>query len=216
MMFPGLRKLAAQTVVAVVNFSFESPTPTVFPDYTISATGWTLTRADIDAGTFAPALATPSVLPAPIAGNQVGYANGSGGLQQILGTNFVAGQIYTYSVWIGYRSDEVNSPTGTGTIELGTFDGTFHSLALQSATVALGQFNFVSGSYQAAPVSDGAAIVLRLTDISSSQVLFDVVGLSFTAIPEPVSAAVGLALVACGVVGIHRHRRRPPPPRSRA
>ena len=59
-------RLDAQTVISISNPGFESPTPTVFPDYTVGTTGWTRIRSDIDAGTFAPG--TTGVTPAPIDG----------------------------------------------------------------------------------------------------------------------------------------------------
>ncbi len=198
--------LAAQTVVAISNPGFESPPPTVFPDYTIGATGWTRTRNDIDAGTFAPGSATPPVTPAPIDGVQVGYANGFGGLQQVLTTGFVAGYSYSFSVYVGFRSDETNATVGQGAIQLGYFDGAqaFVTLASQSASPGLGQFNFVTGSYQATLADQGQSIVIRLVDTASVQVLFDHVQLTATAIPEPaavagVFGAVVLIFAACRV-----------------
>ncbi len=190
--------LAAQTVIAIGNPGFESPPPTVFPDYTIGATGWTRTRNDIDAGTFAPGLATPPVTPAPIDGVQVGYANGSGGLQQVLTTGFVAGYSYSFSVYIGFRSDETNAAVGHGAIQLGYLDGAqaFVSLASQSASPGLGQFNFVTGSYQATLADQGQSIVIRLVDTASVQVLFDHVQLTATAIPEPAAVAAVFGAVA--------------------
>lgn len=189
---------AAQTTIAINNPSFESPTPTLFPAYTIGATNWTQTRNDVDAGTFAPASATPPVTPAPIDGVQVGYANGSGGLQQVLATGFTSGYRYTFSVYIGYRSDEVNAAVGNGAIQLGYLDGAqaFVVLATQSATPSVGQFNFVTGAYQSTLPDAGHAIAIRLVSTSSVQVLFDQVQLTATAIPEPTTVGWVLGGVA--------------------
>jgi hypothetical protein len=204
-----LSPASAQTVVTINNPSFESPPPTVFPDYTIGATDWTRTRNDVDAGTFSPA--TSGVTPAPIHGVQVGYANGSGGLQQVLSTGFTAGYSYTFSVYIGYRSDETNASNGNGAIQLGYLDGAsaFVVLATQAATPAPGQFNFVSGTYAASVADQGRAITVRLVDTASVQVLFDQVQLTsaVTAIPEPATGAVVVGAVALGL-GVLRQRRR--------
>ncbi|MCX6951484.1 MAG: hypothetical protein NTV51_04755 [Verrucomicrobia bacterium] len=199
-------RLGAQTVIPVVNFSFETPTPSTFPDYTVGATGWTLTRSDIPAGTFAPT--SSGVTPAPIDGNQVGYANGSGGLQQVLSTAFVAGGTYTYSVYIGNRSDGT-APTGNATIELGYFDTTFHPLASQSAAPALGNFDFVSGSYlQIGAPDPGQTIALRLTNTASVQIVFDRVQLTLTSVPEPALAGAVAGAGALMAAGWWRRRSR--------
>ena len=204
-----LSPLAAQTTITILNSSFEVPSPSVFPDYTVGATGWTRTRADINAGTFAPGLTVPTPpTPAPIDGAQVGYADGSGGLQQVFTDTFAVNQLYTFSVYIGYRSDEVNSVHGTGAITLGYFDaGAFTPLSTQSATVTLGKFNLVTGSYQTAPGAIGLPIAIQLTNLDSFQVLFDVAQLSFTAIPEPSAYACVLGAVVLGL-GWWRRRMR--------
>lgn len=207
-LFPR-QDLAAQTVITINNPGFESPPPTVFPDYTIGATGWTRTRNDIDAGTFAPGSATPPVTPAPIDGVQVGYANGFGGLQQVLTTGFVAGYSYSFSVYIGFRSDETNATIGHGAIQLGYLDGAqaFVPLASQAASPGLGQFNFVSGSYQATLANQGQSIVIRLVDTANVQVLFDHVQLTATAIPEP-AAVAGVFGAAALIFAARRVRSR--------
>ena len=123
--------------------------------------------------------------------NQVGYANGSGGLQQVLTTTFTAGYTYTFSVYIGYRSDEINATFGNGAIELGYFNGTFTPLASQSASPLRGQFNFVTGSYQATAADQGRTLALRLSDTASVQIIFDHVELTASAIPEPAPIACG-------------------------
>jgi len=202
----------AQTVIVISNPSFESPPPTVFPDYTVGATDWTRTRSDVDAGTFAPGLAAPPVTPAPIHGVQVGYANGSGGLQQVLATNFAAGYTYTFSGYIGYRSDEVNAPNGSGAMQLGYLDGAsvFSVLAAQAAAPVPGQFNFVTGTYLATAGDQGRAIVVRLVDTASVQVLFDQVQLSVStsAIPEPAAVAGAMGAVALAWAAWRRGRSR--------
>ena len=197
-----LARVGAQTVLTINNPSFESPLPTVFPDYTVGATDWTRTRNDVDAGTFSPAMS--GVTPAPTHGVQAGYANGSGGLQQVLSTGFPAGYNYTFSVYIGYRSDEANAPHGNGAIQLGYLDGAsaFVVLATRAATPMPGQFNFISGTYEAAVADQGKAITMRLIDTASVQVLFDQVQLTaaVTAIPEPARGAA--------VVGATTHGQR--------
>jgi len=199
----------AQTIIPINNASFESPTPSVFPDYTVGATDWTRTRNDVDAGTFAPAVS--GVTPAPIMGNQVGFANGSGGLQQVLSATFVAGNSYAFSVFIGFRSDEMNATVGNGAIQLGTFDGTFHLLAAQAGAPTLGQFNFVSGAYQSTGADDGLAIVVRLTNPGGSQVIFDQVQLTATPIPEPATdAAIVAGLAATFAIWRRKKAGRPP------
>jgi hypothetical protein len=203
---PGLvAPLAAQTTIAIANSSFELPTPSTYPDYTIGATDWTLTIPATNAGTFVPGYS--GTTPAPIAGSQVGYADGYGGLQQVLGVTFAANQVYTYSVYIGYRSDALESvPFGTGAITLGYFESeTFTPLSTQSTTVGRGSFSFVTGSFQPAGAALGRPIAIRLTSTDSYQVLFDQVQLSYTAIPEP--SVFALALGA-GVLGIAWWRRR--------
>jgi len=206
-----LSPLAAQTTIVVLNAGFESPTPTSLPGYTVGATDWTRTRLDINSGTFEPSLASPpNPTPAPIDGFQVGYADGSGGLQQVFTDTFAANRLYTFSVYIGFRSDELNSNQGTGAITLGYFNaGTFTALSSQSITVTRGNFDFVTGSYQTSGAAQGMPIALQLTSIGSYQVLFDVAQLSFTAIPEPSAFACTLGVGALGLAWIrHRGRRK--------
>jgi hypothetical protein len=196
--------LAAQTTIAIANSGFESPSPSTFPDYTIGATGWTSINPLINAGTFSPGIA--GTTPAAIDGSQVGYTDGFGGLQQVLTDTFLAGQTYTFSVFIGFRSDEANSASGTGAITLGYFtSGTFTTLSTQATTASRGQFNFVTGTFQPTGAALGQPIALRLTSTDSFQSIFDQAQMSYSAIPEP--AAYGVALGA-GVLGIAAWRRR--------
>lgn len=197
--------LAGQTVITIANAGFESPTPTVFDDYTVGATGWTRTNNAIDAGTFAPG--SSGVTPAPIDGSQVGYSNGFGGLQQVLSVTFSAGYSYTFSVYLGYRSDEINAPSGNGSIQLGYFDGTFTPLATQTGSALPGQFNFVTGTYNATLADQGRTIALRLNDTASVQVVFDHVQLTATAIPEPTTVAMAMGAVALGLAAWRTRRR---------
>jgi hypothetical protein len=201
--------LAAQTTISIANSSFESPAPTTFPDYTIGATGWTSINSSINAGTFSPA--TAGTAPAPTDGAQVGYADGFGGLQQVLTDTFLAGQTYTFSVHIGYRSDALDSaPQGSGDIELGFFaSGVFTSLSTQATTVNRGVFNFVSGTYQPTLAAQGQPIALRLTSTASYQVLFDQAQLSYSAVPEPATFALALGAGALAIAGWRRRARRP-------
>jgi len=202
--------LSAQTTIVVLNASFEDPTPTSLPGYTIGATNWTRTRLDINSGTFAPGLATPpNPTPAPIDGSQVGYADGFGGLQQVFTDTFLPGQFYTFSVYIGYRSDALASvPQGTGAISLGYFSsGTFTQLASQSTIVTRGNFNFVTGTYQATGSALGQPIALQLTNLDSYQVLYDQAQLSYSAIPEPSTYAAILGAVAFGLAWFRRRAR---------
>lgn len=213
---PLLSSLSAQTAITVLNSGFESPTPTSLPGYTVGATDWTRTRLDINSGTFAPSLATPpNPTPAPKDGSQVGYADGSGGLQQVFTETFATNQLYTFSVWIGFRSDEVNSNQGTGAITLGYFNaGTFTPLSSQSLTVTRGNFNFVTGAYQTDGAALGQPIAIQLTSVGSYQVLFDVAQVSFTAIPEPSALAGILGASALGAAWFFKssRRRRSPQP----
>ena len=202
-----LAPLSAQTTIAISNSSFESPPPSEFPDYTAGATDWTKTNSSIPAGTFEPGFS--GTLPAAIGvGSQVGYADGFGGLQQVLTESFSANQLYTFSVYIGYRSDALPSaPQGTGRITLGYFaSGTFTALSWQSVTVNRGDFDFVSGSYQATAGALGQPIALQLTNLDSYQVLFDQAALSFTPIPEPPVFAGVLGIAAFGVAWLRRRR----------
>ncbi len=202
--------LHAQTVIplTIQNASFESPSPTVFPDYTIGATGWTRARNDVDAGTFAPGSAMPPVTPAPIDGSQVGYANGFGGLQQVLTDTLQGNILYTFSVSIGFRSDELNSETGTGAITLGRFtSGEFVPLASASTTVAKGNFNYVSGTYIAQAADLGESLAIRIGSTSDFQIVFDVVSLTATVLPIPEPATTGV-LAGLVVLAWARLRRR--------
>ena len=200
----SFQKLEAQTVITIVNPSFETPPPTVFPDYTLGADGWTRTRNDTDAGTFAP---SGGLTPQPKDGSQVGYANGSGGLQQVLSTTFAVGQVYSFSVWIGYRSDDIDPLGTTGMIDLGYFDGTFHSLSSRTDTPALGQFDFVSGAYQATAADAGRTIAVQLRNIGSAQAIYDVVQLTASPIPEPASVVAVFGAAALAAATLRRSRR---------
>ncbi len=198
----GGSRLAAQGVITLTvnNPSFESPRPSVFPDYTVGATGWTATRSDIPAGTFEPGVT--GVTPAPVDGIQVGFANGFGGLQQVLATSFEIGSTYYFSVSLGLRSDDA-ATSGTAAIQLGYFsgNGNFNLVTAQSATAGHGNFQSLSGFYQASAGDAGKTIVLRLANTDNAQVIFDVVQLSVTAIPEPsvMGAALGFASLVCAV-----------------
>lgn len=199
--------LAAQTTVFITNASFESPTPSTFPDYTVGATGWTRTSSSINAGTFSPANA--GTTPTPIDGVQVGYADGFGGLQQVLSTTFLAGQVYTFSVHVGFRSDEVNSAFGTGAITLGVLNGSdFTALSTQSVTVGRGLFSFVTGTYQSTVGVQGETLVLRLTSTTSYQTLFDQTQITYSAVPEPATTAAGLGVGVLALTGWRRRRRQ--------
>ena len=206
-----LSSLSAQTAIVVLNSGFESPTPTSLPGYTVGATYWTQTRLDINAGTFAPSLASPANPdPLPKDGVQVGYADGSGGLRQVFTETYASSQLYTFSVWIGVRSDLMTSTQGTGAIAIGTFDAgtsTFTPFSTQTKTVNLGDFDFVSGSYQTTGASLGLPIALQLTSVGSFQVLFDQVQLSYTAIPEPATFA-GMFGAAALIFAWSRRRMR--------
>jgi hypothetical protein len=203
-----LSRVAAQTVVVTIdNASFESPPPSVFPDYTVGASGWTRLRTDIDSGTFAPGVS--GVTPAPIDGSQVGYANGAGGLLQVLSTTFVANTTYNFSAYIGYRSDGgENGPNGLGSVQIGYYSGgTFHALGSQSGTPGLGEFDFVTGTYVAGIADQGLNIAIFLSNPGSVQVLFDQVSLTATAIPEPATTVILFGGAALGAAFIRRRHR---------
>ncbi|MDO8540049.1 MAG: hypothetical protein Q7S40_06360 [Opitutaceae bacterium] len=202
-----LSPLSAQTTIAILNSSFEDPTLTVSPYYTTNgATDWTRTISTIPAGTFAPVLSATT--PAAIDGSQVGYANGSGGLQQVLSATFAANQLYTYSVYIGCRFDEVSGAQATGAITLGyLLSDTFTPLSSQSTLVSRGNFNFVTGSYTTTELALGQPIVLQLTNLESFQVIFDQVQLSVTAVPEPAAFACTLGAAALGIAWWRRRGR---------
>lgn len=198
-----LPSIVAQTAITIANASFEVPSPSTFPDYTVGATGWTRTNPAINAGTFSPSAA--GTTPLPIDGVQVGYADGFGGLQQVLTDTFAANQVYTFSAYIGFRSDEVNSTQGTGALTLGYFSGgTFTALSSQSVVSNRGSFNFVTGTFQTSVAALGQPIALRLTSLDSFQVIFDQAQLSVSAIPEPATYATVFGLAALLLAGWRR------------
>jgi hypothetical protein len=188
--------LGAQTTITIVNPSFESPAHSGNPDFTIGATGWTLINGT-PAGTYDPAFL--GTTPAPIDGLLWGFANSSGGLQQVLSDVFAVNQTYSFSVYLGNRSDA--SGSATGTVTLGYFSlGTFTPLSAQSGTIGIGNFNQVTGSFQTGGAEIGQFIAVQLTNPASNQVLFDQTQLSYTAsaIPEPRTVAGLLGAAALG------------------
>ena len=138
--------------------------------------------------------------------------NGFGGIQQVLAATLNSGFAYTFSVSIGYRSDELNSPTGSGSLTLGTFDGSvFTPLASAATTVGLGSFNVVTGTYHVTDATAGQMIALQIVNTGNYQIVFDAVSLTASIIPEPAAFAAVLALGVLAFVHARRHRRAVPP-----
>lgn len=135
-----------------------------------------------------------------LGGTQGGTAQGGSGLYQTLTDTFVAGQTYTFTLWVG---GSYESPGGTQTIGFTTdavnLDGSL--LASNVVNFPNAGDNWVQNSvtYTATAADHGQAIriILGTTDANGSQT-FDLAEVTATPIPEP-SSLIFLSLASLGL-----------------
>jgi hypothetical protein len=199
-------------VVAIVNPSFENPTPlTDLNDETglcATPTGWTWTRPEVDAaGMFNMSQTSgpgPHVSSIPD-GSQAVWANRSS-LHQVLSESLKANTTYTLTAYAGARNDLNMNQFGDSdpTIRLGygdTYGANLLSVATSNCPMpAKGAWNLWTVTYQTGSSPAGLGEHLRIElNMCSIQPLFDNVSLTATTVtPEPSS----LVLVASSLIGL--------------
>jgi len=209
--------------VTVPNFSFELPAlsngannnggngnTTAISDWTISAPA-----GNTDNGVYHPLAGFTSTnpLPAPADGNQLVYlVPGIGNTSSIttsasLGA-VAANMLYTLTVAVGNRSDNLFFDTGTYTIDLLANGVSVAEAALAGSTIAHGTFSDLSATFTS-PASGpliGESLTIRLSATAGSnndEAIFDNVRLTATAVPEPTT----WALLGMGAVALFARRR---------
>ncbi|MEM1085172.1 MAG: PEP-CTERM sorting domain-containing protein [Verrucomicrobiota bacterium] len=140
-----------------------------------------------------------------VAGTQQGGNTvGGSGLYQDLGVNYVEGNTYTFTLWVG---GSYESPGGTQTIAFTSAATNLNGTLLNSNSVAFPSAgnNWVQNSvdYTATALDDGnpIRIIMGTTDANGTQ-SFDLAEVDF--VPEPSSAL----LAGLGGLALLRRRRR--------
>ena len=210
--------------ITVPNFSFESPAlPGSQNDNggdgnTTAITGWTISTSptNTDNGVYHPIAGFTSTepLPAPADGNQVAYlvpdAEGIASITTSASLGNVAPKmLYTLTVALGNRSDNMCFDSGFYTIDLLANGVSVATAGLAGSAIVHGTFTDLSASFTS-PTSGmviGESLTIRLSASSGSpnnEGIFDNVRL--TAVPEPAISTMivsGMAMLAW----LRRHRR---------
>jgi len=197
------------TSITVPNFSFESPAladganNTGGDGNTTAITGWTISNPfNTDNGVYHPMAGFTSTdpLPAPADGDQVAYlVPGSEGTASITTSaslgNVGASMIYTLTVALGNRSDQMFFDNGLYTIDLLANGVSVAEANLNGNLVAHGTFTDLSASFTS-PASGaviGESLTIRLSassGFSNNEGIFDNVRLTATPVPEPSSLSL--------------------------
>jgi len=205
--------------ITVPNFSFESP---VLPGgannnggngNTTVISNWTITAppSNTDNGVYHPIAGFTSTdpLPAPANGNQLAYlVPGAGNTSSIttsasLGT-VAANMLYTLTVALGNRSDNLFFDTGTYTIDLLANGASVAEATLAGSAIPHGTFSDLSAVFTS-PASGpliGESLTIRLSATAGSnsdEGIFDNVRLTASPVPEPATSIMivgGMAALA--------------------
>ena len=207
LLFAAPRLVAAQTVIPLINPSFELPhddatfVKSSLGDYKPNAlTGWSGTG---NFGVYAPTTPFPGGVPD---GAQVAYIL-SGSIFQDLSATLTAGTTYTLSGYVGQRTDYGASP---GSLNLETTSGT---LLAGSGPIfaASGAFRFTSVNFTPLATNPNLGQRLRivLTLQSGGQTDFDLIRLTTpAAVPEPGSVALLVGIATVGATFARKRRNR--------
>ncbi len=207
--------LSAESIV-VPNFSFESPAQPNSANNnggdgdTTTITSWTIAApaGNTDNGVYHPSggFTSTNPLPAPADSNQLAYlVPGAGNTSSIttsasLGA-VAANTLYTLTVALGNRSDNLFFDTGTYTIDLLANGVSIAEATQAGSTIAHGTFSDLSAAFTspaAGPVV-GESLTIRLSATAGSsndEAIFDNVRLTTTAVPEPAISTMILAGMA--------------------
>ena len=207
------------------NFSFESPILSNGANNnggngdTTTITSWTITApaGNTDNGVYHPlaGFSSTNPLPAPADGNQIAYlvpgAQNSSSLttSNSLGT-IAANMLYTLTVAVGNRSDNLFFDTGTYKIDILANGVSVGESTLAGSAIAHGTFSDLSATFTS-PASGpliGESLTVELKAIAGSandEAIFDNVRLTATAVPEPSTVAL-LIGGSAGLIGFIRRR----------
>jgi hapalindole H/12-epi-hapalindole U/12-epi-fischerindole U synthase len=220
---------ANATSITVPNSSFELPS---LPNgsnnnggngNTTAITNWTISApaANTDNGVYHPLAGFTSTnpLPAPADGNQIAYLVPGAGNTSSITTSASLGAIasnmlYTLTVAVGNRSDNLFFDTGTYKIDILANGVSVGESTLSGSSVPHGTFTDLSATFTS-PASGpliGEALTIQLSAIGGSandEAIFDNVRLTATPVPEPTTIAL-LFGGGAGVIGpaIRRRKRR--------
>ena len=205
--------------IMVPNFSFESPAQTNGANNnggngnTTAITNWTISAppSNTDNGVYHPLAGFTSTnpLPAPADRNQLAYlVPGAGNTSSItssasLGT-VAANMLYTLTVALGNRSDNLFFDTGTYTIDLLANGASVAEATLAGSAIPHGTFSDLSAVFTS-PASGpliGESLTIRLSATAGSnsdEGIFDNVRLTASPVPEPATSIMivgGMAALA--------------------
>jgi hypothetical protein len=200
--------------IPVPNFSFESP---ALPNGannnggngdTTTITGWTISAAagNTNAGVYHPAAGFSSTnpLPAPADGSQIAYlvpdAESTSSITTSASLGSVAvNMLYTLTVALGNRNDNLFFDSGEYTIDLLANGVSVAEASLAGSSIAHGTFTDLSATF-ISPASGpviGQSLTIRLSASSGSpnnEGIFDNVRLTARLVPEP--STVSLIMIA--------------------
>ena len=205
--------------ITVPNFSFELPPLTNGANNnggngnTTAITNWTIAAppGNTDNGVYHPlaGFTTTNPLPAPADGSQLAYlVPGIGNTSSIttsasLGT-VASNMLYTLTVALGNRSDNLFFDTGTYTIDLLANGVSVAEATRAGSTIPHGTFSDLSAVFTS-PASGpliGESLTIRLSATAGSnsdEAIFDNVRLTASPVPEPATSTMivgGMATLA--------------------
>src|ERR1700730_57953 len=212
--------------IMVPSFSFESPAQTNGANNnggngnTTAITNWTISAppSNTDNGVYHPLAGFTSTnpLPAPADRNQLAYlVPGAGNTSSItssasLGT-VAANMLYTLTVALGNRSDNLFFDTGTYTIDLLANGVSVAEATRAGSTITHGTFSDLSATF-VSPASGpliGESLTIRLSATAGSandEAIFDNVRLTASSVPEPAISTMIIGGMAA-LVWWRRRRR---------
>jgi hypothetical protein len=210
--------------ITVPNFSFELPVLSSGANNnggngdTTTITDWTIAAppSNTNSGVYHPVAGFTSTnpLPAPADGDQLAYlvpgAENTSSLttSASLGT-VAANMLYTLTVALGNRSDNLFFDTGTYTIDLLANGVSVAEATRAGSTITHGTFSDLSATF-VSPASGpliGESLTIRLSATAGSdndEAIFDNVRLMATSVPEPATTT----MIVGGMAALARLRRR--------